>query len=191
MPRNGWLKEYNYAERLLLQNPEAVLAQAGLKSGDVVVDIGCGDGFFAIPAARMVGPLGMVYALDSSPEAIEKLEKRAREAGISTIRTAIGDAEEHIFCRRCADLVLMANVLHDFHAPLKALGCVMAMLKPEGRLVDLDWKKEPDQLHGPPLDKRLNQEEAGALLKQAGFKVVSSTLSQPFHYLLLAQIATV
>jgi ubiquinone/menaquinone biosynthesis C-methylase UbiE len=188
LPHNGWLKNYNYAERLLWQNPEAVLAQIGFGTGNVMVDVGCGDGFFSIPAARITGPSGLIHALDSSPEAIEILQTRAKEAGISNIQTTVGDAEEYVFCQHCADFVLMANVLHDFHAPLKALECARSMLKPDGKLVDLDWKKEPDQLHGPPLAKRLNQEEAAALLQQAGFRITMNTLSPPFHYLLLAEI---
>jgi len=63
------------------------------------------------------------------------------------------------------------------------------MLKPGGVLAALDWKKEPQQKHGPPLNIRLNQEEASALLSRAGFTVFESSLSGPFHYLLLARIS--
>ena len=80
----------------------------------------------------------------------------------------------------------MANILHDFADPVAALKNARLMLKPSGKLADLDWKKEKKQLHGPPFTKRLSQEQASALLKQAGFKVVSNTLSGPFHYLLIA-----
>jgi cyclopropane fatty-acyl-phospholipid synthase-like methyltransferase len=41
-------------ERRKWQNPEAILSEIGLKSGQTFVDIGCGDGSFAIPAARLV-----------------------------------------------------------------------------------------------------------------------------------------
>jgi hypothetical protein len=61
--------------------------------------------------------------------------------------------------------------------------------KPGGRMADLDWKKEKQQLHGPPFAKRFDQEKAAALLNQAGFKVMSSTLVGPFHYLLMAEPA--
>ena len=83
----------------------------------------------------------------------------------------------------------MANVLHDFADPVAALKNARLMLKPGGRLADLDWKKDKDQLHGPPFAKRFDQEKATALLNQAGFKVMSSALVGPFHYLLLAKPA--
>ena len=48
-------------------NPETILETAGLRSGMVFVDVGCGDGFFTIMAAQVVGPKGMVYAVDTDP----------------------------------------------------------------------------------------------------------------------------
>jgi 2-polyprenyl-3-methyl-5-hydroxy-6-metoxy-1,4-benzoquinol methylase len=47
------------------QNPEAILAYVGLKAGFTFVDVGCGNGFFTVPAARLVGDEGTVYGLDA------------------------------------------------------------------------------------------------------------------------------
>lgn len=183
----GWAYSYNLSERLLWQTPDLVLEQIGLGPGHIMVDIGCGDGFFAIPAARKVTPQGHIYALDSSTEAIEQLRDNAQKTGITNITAQTGDAAQYIFCNHCADFVFMANVLHDFESPGKVLKCARTMLKPGGRVVDIDWKKEPDQLHGPPFYKRLSQKEAAELLEQAGFRIIVNTLSQPFHYLLMAE----
>lgn len=187
---HGWNKDYNHAERLLWQNPEVVLSQIGLKPGDTLIDLGAGDGYFSLPAARIVGETGLVYALDFSAEAIDSLKAQIAEAGLKNIKTIVGNAEGIVLCSGCVDVVLMANVLHDFEHPLKVLANARAMLKPRGVLADLDWKKEPQQIHGPPLAKRLSQDEATAILVEAGFKVVSSTLSGLFHYLILAAIAS-
>ena len=184
---HGWSKDYNHAERLLWQDPEQILAEIGLKPGDTMADVGAGDGFFAIPAAKIVGASGVIYALDSSAEAVAGLKDRARQAGLTNVRAVIGDADDTVLCRRCADVALLANVLHDFESPLKVLANIRQTLKPGGVLADLDWKKEPEQLHGPPLTKRLSQEEATALLIQANFEVIKNKLSGPFHYLLLAR----
>ncbi len=54
----------NDPERRKMQNPESILIDIGLKPGMIFVDIGCGDGYFALPAARMVGPEGKVIAID-------------------------------------------------------------------------------------------------------------------------------
>ncbi len=184
---HGWSKDYNHAERLLWQNADQILSEIGLQPGMTLVDLGCGDGFFSLPAARIIGPTGLVYAIDASAEAISSLNEHAAAAGFTNIRTFVADAEESVLCDKCADVALMANVLHDFEHPLSVLANARKMLKPGGVLADLDWKKEPQQVHGPPLAKRLNQAEASSLLSQAGFKVFKSSLSGPFHYLLLAK----
>jgi ubiquinone/menaquinone biosynthesis C-methylase UbiE len=182
----GWKMDYNHAERRLWQDPEAILEVIGLKPGDTLADIGAGDGYFSLPAAKIVGAAGTVYAMDFSPEAMASLQGKATEACLKNIRPITGDVEQEIICSKCADVVLLANVLHDFLHPLRALANIKSMLKTGGTLADLDWKKEPMQAHGPPLAKRLDQDEATALLQQAGFKVTKNTLSGPFHYLLLA-----
>jgi ubiquinone/menaquinone biosynthesis C-methylase UbiE len=183
---HGWTKDYNHAERLLWQDASQVLSEIGIAPGVTMADIGCGDGFFSIPAARMVGETGLIYALDESTEAIASLKEKAAASGLTNLRPVIANAEKTVLCRRCADVVLMANVLHDFEEPLKALLNAHEILKPGGTLADLDWKKEAQYMHGPPFSKRLSQENVSALLSQAGFKIVKSLLSGPFHYLLLA-----
>ena len=187
MAGGGSLKDYNHAERRLWQDAPAILSQIGLKPGDTMADIGSGDGYFSIPAARIVGKSGKVYALDVSAEAIAQLKAAASVAELTNIQTAVGNAETTLICKGCADVVLMANVLHDFNDPVATLKNARLMLKPGGRLADLDWKKDKDQLHGPPFAKRFDQEKATALLNQAGFKDISNPLVGPFHYLLIAE----
>jgi ubiquinone/menaquinone biosynthesis C-methylase UbiE len=185
----GSLKDYNHAERRLWQDARSILERIGLKTGDTLADIGCGDGYFSVPAAQIVGQTGKIYALDVSHEAIAELEAAARAAGLSNIDTVVGEAEMITLCSACADVILMANVLHDFADPLAALKNALLMIKRNGRLADLDWKKEKNQLHGPPFAKRFDQGQAAGLLQTAGFKVVDQILVGPFHYLLLAEPA--
>ena len=187
MAGGGSLKDYNHAERRLWQDAPAILFQIGLKTGDTLVDIGCGDGYFSIPAARMVTQSGQVFSLDINAEAISELQNAALAAGLHNIKTFVGEAETTAICEHAADVVLMANVLHDFNDPVAVLQNARKMLKSGGRLANLDWKKEERQLHGPPFAKRFDQSKATGLLVQAGFKVTSSTLVGPFHYLIIAE----
>jgi len=187
MVGGGSKKDYNLAERRLWQDADAILSQIGLLPGSTLVDIGSGDGYFSIPAARIVGDTGRVYSLDRSPENLSGLEEAIRENGLSNIHTTVGDAETILPCEGCADFVLMANVLHDFENPVAALKNARKMLKPGGRLADLDWKKEERQMHGPPLFKRFDQQKAAGLMEEVGFNVMSSTLVGPFHYLIIAE----
>ena len=63
-------------ERRQWQDPEKILPSLGVAPGMVFIDVGCGDGYFALPAARRVGPQGKVYAVDSDAGAIQRLGSR-------------------------------------------------------------------------------------------------------------------
>jgi ubiquinone/menaquinone biosynthesis C-methylase UbiE len=172
-------------ERRNWQNPEAILTAIGLKPGFTFIDVGCGEGFFAIPASKIVGRKGRVCALDLDVHAIEELKKKAAGEGLENLTAAVGGAEDTVFCEACADIVFFGIVLHDFNAPARVLVNAKTMLKPAGRLVDLDWKKEPSGF-GPPLQIRFSEEQASNLIREAGFKVERAEQAGPFHYIIIA-----
>jgi ubiquinone/menaquinone biosynthesis C-methylase UbiE len=167
-------------------NPEKVLADAGLHTGMVFVDVGCGDGFFTILAAQLVGEKGRVYAVDTDTSAVERLKRRAAEKGLANVKAVAAEAEETVFCDGCADVVFYSIVLHDFHDPAKVLLNAKRMVKPSGRLVDLDWKKKQMEI-GPPVRIRFSEEQAQELIKNAGFKVESVRDAGRDHYIIMAK----
>lgn len=177
---------HNEEERRNWQHPESILKGIGLKAGDAFIDIGCGDGFFAIPASRIVGEKGRVIASDIDGASIERLRKRAVKEGIRNIELVVAPAEEAIHCERCADFVFYGIDLHDFENPAKVLSNALQMIGPNGRLVDLDWKKEQMDI-GPPIDIRFSIEKASSLIEAAGFKVESVKDSGRFHYQITAR----
>ena len=154
------------------RKPETTLKQVGLRAGMVFMDIGCGDGFFTLPAAQLVGEKGAVYSVDTDAAALEKLKDTAAEKGLTNITVEIGSGEERVFCVACADMVFYGRVLHDFKDPAKVLRNAKTMLKPTGRLVNLDWKKK-HTLFGPPVHIRFSEEQATDLIKAAGFTIES------------------
>ena len=170
-------------------NPELILKDVGLSSGMVFADIGCGDGFFSILAAEIVGELGRVYALDIDASAIDKLKARAAEKGLTNIHTSVGAAEETLICKECVDIVFLSMVLHDFDDPEKVLLSAKQMLKRNGLLVNLDWKKTQMDF-GPPLKIRFSQEKTVKLLKQADFTVEKVKEAGPYHYIITAKLVS-
>ena len=168
------------------QDPEIILAAAGLQPGMIFIDIGCGQGFFTIPAAKIVGDRGRVYALDINPDSTERLRNKLSGEGLHNVIINTGKAEDLVFCEECADIVFFGIVLHDFENPLKVLKNAHSMLKKTGWLVDLDWKREPMDF-GPPLQIRFNEEKAQKLVQSAGFNVQSISPSGLYHYLITAK----
>jgi len=166
-------------------NPELILKDSGLHSRMVFADIGCGDGYFSLLAAKIVGPSGRVYAVDSNVVAIEKLKYKAAEQGLKNIHAMVGKGEETIFCRQCVDVVFYSMVLHDFDDPQEVLLNAKRMLKPHGILLNLDWKKKRMKF-GPPEHIRFSEDQASSLIKKAGFTIRSVEEAGLHHYIITA-----
>jgi ubiquinone/menaquinone biosynthesis C-methylase UbiE len=164
--------------------PETILQD--LLAGMTFIDIGCGEGFFSILAAKKVGKKGKVFAVDSDNSAIEKLNRRATTEALENIIAEVGNAEETVFCSKCADFVFFSMVLHDFNDPTKVLQNAYLMTKSTGRLVNLDWKKQ-DMPFGPPVKIRFSEEYASSLIKNAGFRIEGVKDAGSYHYVVNAK----
>jgi ubiquinone/menaquinone biosynthesis C-methylase UbiE len=173
-------------ERRKWQNPEAILADIGLKPGFTFIDVGCGGGFFTLPAARMVGRRGKVYGLDVDNRSITSLKELAAKEGLKNLNLTVGQAEESVICEQCADIIFFGIALHDFQDPARVLENARRMVKSAGKLVNLDWKKEPMDL-GPPLKIRFSEDMTVRLIQTAGFTIETVKDSGPYHYLVVAK----
>jgi ubiquinone/menaquinone biosynthesis C-methylase UbiE len=172
-------------ERRKWQDPEMILSTSGLKPGMTFADIGCGRGYFAIPAAKIVGEKGKVLASDVDPESLEMLVQKANTEGLNNIETITGKAEEIIPCKACADIVFFGQCLHDFEDPQKALQNARKVIKQKGTLINVDWKKQ-EMDKGPPVDIRFDEEYASGLIQKADFEIKEIMDSGPYHYLIKA-----
>jgi ubiquinone/menaquinone biosynthesis C-methylase UbiE len=173
-------------ERMKWQDPAAILRKIGLKVGQTFADIGCGNGYFTIPAAKLVGEGGAVYGVDIDKTGIAALMDKAFDEKLGNLHLTVGEAETSILCESCADFVFLGIDLHDFRDPATVLKNAKRMLKPGGNLVDLDWKKENTPF-GPPLEIRFDEAKAGALIEAAGFKIESIKPEGLYHYLIIAK----
>lgn len=148
--------------------PEETLVKAGIKPGDTILDIGCGMGYFAIPASKMVGHRGMVYAVDASGVMLAELRCRTSREGLFNIQTSQTSLRELELPEAGYTLALLANVLHEVDDKKAFLAAAAAALKPGTRLAVIEWKKAETPA-GPPLKERISEDEMQVLLKKAGF----------------------
>jgi len=172
-------------DRLRWQDPKEILSTIGLRDGMTFVDVGCGEGYFAIPAARRVRNFGRVFAVDVNAGSVEALRVRAEREGLGNIVAEAGEAETTRFCDGCADIVFFGIDLHDFRDPVAVLRNAKLMLGPTGRVADLDWKDEPMDI-GPPQGKRFSVAKAGRLIESVGLRVYDVQDAGPYHYLIIA-----
>ena len=135
----GWLTR---PEREAEEQPEKALDALKLKPGMIVADIGAGVGYMSLRMAKRVGPSGKVYANDLQPEMLAKLRENAAKAKIANVVTVLGDVVDPKLPANTMDLVLLVDVYHEFSAPQQMLRKIRETLKPDGRLVLLEYRAE-------------------------------------------------
>jgi SAM-dependent methyltransferase len=116
------------------------------KPGQVVCDLGSGNGYHSLPLAQAVAPHGEVLAVDLQPEMLAMLKVRAGDADITNIRTIEGAIDDpHLEPASC-DLVLMVDVYHELSHPVRVLGHVRRSLRPGGRVVLVEFRSEDPEV---------------------------------------------
>jgi precorrin-6B methylase 2 len=134
-----WL---NRPEREKEENPEGALDALGIRPGMVVADVGAGTGYMSLRMAKRVGPSGKVYANDLQPEMLRRLRENAVKAGLANIETVQGEEADPKLPPGRMDLVLLVDVYHEFSKPREMIDKIRASMKPDGRLVLLEYRKE-------------------------------------------------
>ncbi len=168
-----------------------VLSNAGLKEGQTFLDAGCGDGFISLEAAEIVGDTGKVYAVDIYDKSLHLLKQEIKSRNISNIKPILADITSHIPVEdNYVDIYFLGNVFHGLVANQEIKTTMQELkriLKPEGKLVVVDFKKIKDT-PGPPLETRLDPEEIVKTLAAYNFQTYKITDTGPYHYLIIASL---
>ncbi len=167
-------------------NPSEVIAQTGLMQGQVVADLGCGNGFYVLPAAQMIGPTGTVYAVDVQENKLAATVSIANQFGYKNVRVLQADLAKPLLDLppNSCDLVIISNILHEINATEALIKNIYRLLRSPGRVVVIEWKRTATPF-GPPLDKRLDQEKLEILLMQAGLRKDKDLHADGYHYAVL------
>lgn len=169
-------------ERHEALKPEELLRSLGLKRGQTMADIGCGPGFFTVPAATIVGPRGLVIAGDVQGEMLSAVRSRVAEQGLENVRVVkTSDMEVPLPPGTC-DLVLLAFILDEVPQRARFLHRAARLAKPGGRIAVLEWEKHETPV-GPPLEDRISPEELIADAAAAGLKMEEQRALNEHQYL--------
>jgi ubiquinone/menaquinone biosynthesis C-methylase UbiE len=163
-------------------HPEALLRRLGLAKGDTIADIGCGPGFFTLPAAEIVGDGGVVLAADIQGEMLSAIRSRAAEQGLTNVHVVKTSDKEIPIPDASCDVVLLAFVLDEVEQRSSFLHRAARLLKPGGRLAVLEWEKE-QQPEGPPMVDRISPEELRADADAAGLYLDEQRELNDQHYI--------
>src|ERR1700676_5601767 len=155
-------------ERATEEQPDKALDALNLKPGMIVADIGAGTGYMSLRMAKRVAPTGKVYANDLQPEMLRMLRENAAEAQLTNVETVLGTESDPKLPPSQLDLVLLVDVYHEFSQPQPMLRKIREALKPDGRLVLLEYRKEDPKIPIRP-EHKMSVAEVKAELEPEGF----------------------
>jgi ubiquinone/menaquinone biosynthesis C-methylase UbiE len=186
-------KKFNPAEidklrdprRLETENPSIIWGKLGLGDSACIVDVGCGAGFSAIPFAKKT-PGGKVYACDISPEMLDAITKEIESSGVANVFPLLVDEAKIPLEDGIADALLMQNIHHELHSAEESLLECKRVLRPGGKIVVVDWKKDLMDF-GPPLNIRVSAKKIGSDLREAGFVQIDVFDLLPYHSFIVAR----
>ena len=176
-----WLER---PERETEENVEGALNTIGLRPGMTVAEIGAGTGYVALRMAKRVGPAGKVYANDVQPEMLELLRQNAAKAGIQNVQTVLGGESDPKLPAGQMDLIILVDVYHEFSQPQRMLQGIRAALRPDGHLVQLEYRKEDPAIPILP-DHKMSVAEAKAEVEAEGFRLGPVIETLPRQHILI------
>ncbi len=162
-----WLER---SEREREEAPEDAINAMDVRKGMAVADIGAGTGYFSTRLARRVGPAGKVFANDVQPEMLDRLRERGAKLKLTNIETVLGSEADPKLPANTMDIILMVDVYHELSQPQRMLRALRAALKPDGRLVLLEYRKEDPTIPINPCHK-MSIPEVRTEIEAEGFKM--------------------
>jgi ubiquinone/menaquinone biosynthesis C-methylase UbiE len=162
-----------------------IMTKARIKERMRVADLGCGtSGHFVFPAAKIVGPHGIVYAVDILKPSLESIARRARQENIQNIATVWSDLEVYRATKietESLDVALLINTLFHSQKRAEILRESIRLLKRGGFLLVVDWETTSSPF-GPPPEKRVKIEQLKNVAEKLGLKVEEEFDAGEFHY---------
>jgi precorrin-6B methylase 2 len=145
-----WLER---PERELEENSELMVESLGLKSGEVVADVGAGTGYISRKLSKRVGEKGIIYAVEIQQEMLDILTKKAADAGIKNIKPILGTVDDPKLPAVAIDTILLVDVYHELDRPYEMVQQMCNALKPGGRIVFVEYRAEDPKVPIKPLHK--------------------------------------
>jgi SAM-dependent methyltransferase len=176
----GWLVR---ATREREENSARMIDLLDLEPGMTACDLGCGNGYHTLMMATRVAPDGKVVGVDIQPEMLVMLEKRASAEGVTNIETVEGELHDPKLPAGQFDLVLMADVYHEFSHPEQMLAAIRRALKPDGLAVLVEFRAEDPTVPIKP-EHKMTKDQVVKELGANGFTLARSEDSLPWQHLL-------
>ena len=171
-------------ERIDEEDPDRAIAILSIPRGATVADVGAGSGYITVKLAARVGPTGKVYATDIQAEMIGLLRQRLATLRLENVVAVQGTVDDPKLPPSVLDLELLVDVYHEFSEPQAMLKHLRTALKPDGRLVLLEYRKEDPSIPIRP-EHKMSVAEAKLEVEAEGFSLSKVDESLPRQHILV------
>ncbi len=138
--RNFQAKMFNKKASDPKNKPNKILEAIALKSGQNIVDIGAGGGYFSLKFSEIVGSEGKIYAVDTNKEFLDFIRKSATEKKLNNIITILVTEDRLDLPEQSLDFIFMRNITHHISNRAKYFGNLKNFLKPDGKIIIIEYK---------------------------------------------------
>jgi ubiquinone/menaquinone biosynthesis C-methylase UbiE len=176
-------------DRVRNQKPRELVAALGVAKGAAVADIGTGIGFMLPYLVEAVGPQGRVYAEDIFQDFLDQAQHKIDKHRWKNVQTVLGVEKNVKLPPGAIDLALILDAYHHFNYPADELASIRKSLKPDGRLVVVDfYRSRPHPRMSPERLQqhiRLDRDGFAAEIQSAGFRLDRQFDHLPHQYVLI------
>ena len=175
----GWLER---PEREQEEQPKKMIEALELKPGQVVADVGVGTGYFAFRMAPFLGEKGKVLGVDIQQEMLDLLKAKAAKLKVTNVEGVLGTVKDPKLPEAGVDLVLMVDVYHEFDHPWEMMQAIKKSLKPGGRVVLVEYRKEDTAVPIKEVHK-MSEEQIKKEMTAAGLEHVKTVGTLPRQHI--------
>ena len=179
-----WIDIFEDPARTEWQKPDEVVKKLELKPGDTVADIGAGTGYFTRLFAVAVGPEGKAIGLDIEPSMVDYMKEDAKKQGLTNYEARVVKPDDAGLPLKSVDVVFICNTYHHIEDRVNYLKKLTGALKPNGRIVIVDFYKKPLPVGPQSVAHKISEEDVKKEFKKAGYRLKKSLDFLPYQYYL-------
>jgi SAM-dependent methyltransferase len=176
-------------EREAEEAPSKAIAALAIADGSIVADVGAGSGYYTVRLARVVGAAGRVVATDLQPGMLDILRGKVSAEGLTNVTLVQGRADNPLLPAATFDLILMVDVYHELSAPQVFVRRLKEALKPDGRLVLIEFRREDPRV---PIreEHKMSVDQVREELGADGFRIERVIDVLPWQHIIVLRAGT-
>jgi len=181
-----WQRRFESTGREVYDQREAITKALNITPDMKVADIGAGTGLFTRRFAKLLGKQGRVYAIDISKTFVEHILEQAKQSGLNNVVGIVNTDKDIKLTNDILDLAFVCDTYHHFEYPRAMLKSIYQALKKNGRLVVIDYRKDPKTSSRWVMGHvRADRDTVQQEIELAGFKYVKDELALQHNFFMV------